>query len=158
MEFLSKQFVGTRDEKFAQIVRYLDQNLDDCLQRQEEIKSGSEYIIIDFGNIHDAIAKLRSKLKDFTVIGFADKLYNGPGVNPPEKDITIRRAVQASKNAADVHIIWTVFEIFSQKENAIVHIITKDKGFLELGEIAKYTSHTVKFYNSTDVFISTKWP
>lgn len=151
MDFLAS-FSGTRNDIFAKAVRYIDENLDETLEkfRRNDV-SKNKFIFVDLGNIHDAFPKINTFKETHTIRGFADKLYNGPGVNPPgPSHISIVKAKNSSRNAADVHILWNVFEICTTCRNSEIHIITKDKGFYELAEIAKVHSVLVHFHSSTE--------
>ena len=151
METIAKSFSGSRDEVFAKVIRYIDQNLDFWLR---DIPTHTrKYILIDLGNIHDA-HKLSHLLSTYNVVGFADVHYNGPGVHPRQPSpFQIIRARTVCKNAADVHIIWYVYEIIRLNAKSEINIITRDKGFQELIELGRLQSTIIKFHNSSQSFL-----
>ena len=111
-----------------------------------------KYLLIDLGNIHNALQYIDSfdEFDEFDIIAFADYMFNGYGINPP----SIKSAVvvaDRSKNAADVSIIWHVSRICQTNENEI-HIITKDKGFQSLSRLAANEGTCLYFYETFEKF------
>ena len=152
MENFVNSFDGSRDEKFAQIVRYFDLNLDDLLL-SDKCDTHKVSILMDLGNVPN-VKKLQKISEEYNVEAFADEMYNGPGVNPKLcESLLVHHISKGCKNGADTHIIWRVFQL-CQAENQIIHIITKDKGFMQLSEIAKFYSSTVHFHLSVEELLS----
>jgi hypothetical protein len=144
--------VADRHAIFGKIVQYIDNNLDDTLRRIDSVyrshrrwkraRVEQQYVLVDLGNIHNVLQDVDGVL-DWPIYAFADKCFNGYGVNPPCSDkIVVYRAAESTKNAADIHIIWVVSQIcFENKEKCTIHVVTKDKGFLELADLAKRYNH-----------------
>ena len=147
MQNFLKNFHGSRDEKFAKIVRYFDTNLDAMLQ--DESISHNVSILMDLGNVPN-VKKLEKISLQYNVEAFADEMYNGPGVNSKLcETVKIHRISKGCKNAADTHIIWRVFQL-CQRGDQTIHIITRDKGFMQLSEIAKMYNSIVYFHLSVE--------
>ena len=145
---------SSRDELFGKIVSYLDQKLDVTIHNlQSAQKQINKYVLIDLGNIHNLLKNIDGKLP-WNITAFADKCYNGYGVNPiGTPAIKVVRAIETSKNAADIHIIWEVAEIcLYEKSMCEIHVVTKDKGFMELEQLAKSKNHKLTFHLSGEAF------
>lgn len=100
-----------------------------------------EYILVavDLGNVHDAIQPLHVLVEDGQVDevwAFADKAFNGPGVNPPPRisEVKVFVAPDGHRNSADVLMIWRLKELVDSRngQRTRIVIITKDQGFLTL--------------------------
>ncbi len=144
---------NSRDELFGKLVSYIDSKLDLTIHNLcSDEKKIEKYVLIDLGNIHNVLKVIDGRLP-WNIYAFADKCFNGYGVNPQSTPaVKIVRAMASSKNAADIHIIWTAAEI-CQKENLCeIHVITKDRGFMELEELAKSNNHILKFHQSGESF------
>ncbi|MBJ23724.1 MAG: hypothetical protein CMB64_03545 [Euryarchaeota archaeon] len=151
MQNFLKNFDGSRDEKFAKIVRYFDTNLDELLQEETTLHNVS--ILMDLGNVPN-VKKLQKISSRYNVEAFADEMYNGPGVNPKLcETLKIHRISKGCKNAADTHIIWRVFQL-CQNGDQTIHIVTRDKGFMQLSEIAKMYNSVVYFHFSVEELLS----
>ena len=113
----------------------------------------NHYVLIDLGNIHNVLKEIDGVLP-YTIYAFADKCFNGYGVNPrASSNVNLIKAHETTKNAADIHIIWTVSQIcISNKTPCFIHVVTKDKGFLELQELAKSHHHHLYFHTSREKF------
>ena len=146
---------GNRDSTFGKLVQHIDQNLDGCLSRLEKQNTPrNAYVLIDLGNIHNVLQQAEMLSENFTIYAFADRLFNGFGANPKCSDkVRFIRAQQSTKNAADIQICWVVAQIcIANTTKCIIHILTKDKGFLELGQLAKLYNHELYFHTSRENF------
>lgn len=114
----------------------------------KEEKSSSEpknVIFIDLGNIHDILPKVEPYADDCLIYAFADRGFNGYGVNPPPKNpaIHVLHEKDDHKNAADITMIWTAAELVMNSRNRNLQsksqirfiIFTKDQGFRSLKTI-----------------------
>ena len=116
--------------------------------------NGKLYLFVDLGNIHDVLPMIDNvnTYDRFHVIGFADHHFNGYGVNPVSTKATVIRSGD-TRNAADVSIIWTAAQICSAY-NCEIHIVTKDKGFLELQNLVLSSGSSLRFHNSSNMFFN----
>ena len=145
---------GSREEILGKVVNHIYRDLDCILQKlTSTVTEYKNYALIDLGNIHNVLKEIDGVLP-YTIYAFADKCFNGYGVNPKASTaVTLIRAHENTKNAADIHIIWTVAQIcFSNTEPCNIHVITKDKGFLELQELARTHHHHLYFHISREKF------
>lgn len=115
-------------------------------------RSPVTYVLIDLGNVHDALEPAIGYLEEgviHSVCAYADKQYNGPG-----HDSTYTwTALSTKKNAADVKIVWDIAQFGSRADVPTrVLVVTKDKGFLSLEDVAtRENEHlTVRFVETVD--------
>ena len=111
-----------------------------------------KYIIIDLGNIHDFLPYYDNNniLHEYNVIAFADHHFNGYGINPTCKRKVGLYVSGASKNAADVTMIWFIARM--SIEPCFFYVITKDKGFRELQNLCVENGSECVFYENTKAF------
>lgn len=110
---------------------------------------GTEFIlvVVDLGNVHDALQPLHTMVEDGLVDevwAFADKAFNGVGVNPPPQlqEIKVHIAPDRHRNSADTLLIWKLKEFVDlpASKGAKVIVITKDQGFLTLKTLIDETA------------------
>ena len=115
-----------------------------------------KYIIIDLGNIHDLLPRIDDEIySEFSIICFADRVFNGYGIKPPpkNKDIMIYQSPDEFKNSADIHLVWTVCSICEVSENNTFYVVTKDKGFNSLELLVRKKNSMLKFFKTTPEFM-----
>lgn len=113
------------------------------------------FCFIDLGNIHNLLKEIEGNLDpSFVIYAFADKHFNGYGVNPPASEKTILfQSSDDNKNSADVALMWHVSWIcFSNRQSCEIHVVTKDKGFFSLRQLVLSCGHQLHFHNSKDEF------
>lgn len=121
-------------------------------------------VMVDLGNVHDVLHKMDSYIENHLVqkpvLGFADKQFNGFGVNPvPANDnCVVWQATDTHKNSADVKIVWTVTSLVNkmiETENYYnIIIATKDQGFMSLKTLTEHETggkSCIKFVNNFDM-------
>ena len=146
----------SRDEILGKLISNLGIELDSVLQNIHVHKYDyNNYVLVDLGNIHNLLKEIDNVLP-YTIYAFADKCFNGYGVNPRASNaVRVIRALEGTKNAADIHIIWIVAKIcFTSKVPCNIHVVTKDKGFLELQNLARTFKHHLFFHSSKEEFYS----
>jgi hypothetical protein len=96
-------------------------------------------VVVDLGNVHDALQPLHVMVEDGQVDevwAFADKAFNGVGINPPPQlpEIKVFVAPDRHRNSADTLLIWKLKEFVDlpTSKGAKIIVITKDQGFLTL--------------------------
>ena len=103
-------------------------------------KFTTRFVAIDLGNVHDIMLPLQKYVASGCVVakGFADKEYNGFGVNPKSSIISVHQSQSKWKNSADVALLWHVSQMvqtFSAQDRSLhVIIATRDKGFRSVSE------------------------
>jgi Adenosine deaminase z-alpha domain len=125
-----------------------------CKQTVEEKIAESDnvspknVVFIDLGNVHDILPKMEAYADDCAVYAFADRAFNGYGINPPPKNqnITVLKAKDEHKNSADITMIWKAAELVllhGRKNSPLARvksglrfiIFTRDQGFRTLKAI-----------------------
>ncbi len=143
-----------RDEILGKLISNLGIELDSVLSNIDVKRyEYRDFVLVDLGNIHNLLREIDGILP-YTIYAFADKCFNGYGVNPRASNaVCVIRALQGTKNAADIHIIWTVAKIcFTSTVPCNIHVVTKDKGFLELQQLARTHKHHLFFHASKEEF------
>jgi len=121
---------------------YPVKNTQDMDETDEDEKHVKTVVFVDLGNIHDVLQHLENYADECNVYAFADRAFNGFGVNPSPKNKNIRvcQTKDEHKNAADVEMIWTAAEIVMNTDPKAAYkvrfiIFTKDNGFRSLKTI-----------------------
>jgi len=120
------------------------------------IEGRKTYCFIDLGNIHNVLKDIDGRVGDDVVVyAFADKHFNGYGVNPPCSPNTILiQSNDEAKNSADVNLMWHVSWVcFNNKTPVSIHVVTKDKGFLSLEDLVKSSGHSMYFHTNRSAFL-----
>jgi hypothetical protein len=110
--------------------------------------SPKNVVFIDLGNVHDILPKMEAYADDCAVYAFADRAFNGYGINPPPKShkIAVLKAKDDHKNSADIMMIWKAAELVllhgrkncplpNIKSQLRFIIFTRDQGFRTLKSV-----------------------
>jgi len=106
--------------------------------------------VVDLGNIHDCLRELvfYAAASAVEVHAFADRAFNGFGVNPPVDGefIKVHRATGGERNAADVELVWFLCERLARAPPKLTVVVaTKDQGYLALQELVRRRGHVLHF-------------
>jgi hypothetical protein len=107
-------------------------------------------VVVDLGNCHDCLAKVLPYARDglVEVEAYADRHFNGFGVNPPleEPGVRVIRARTTERNAADVELIWRLaVRLSAEGPRRRVVVCSKDQGFRSLSALAEERGHRLLF-------------
>ena len=80
------------------ILRYVYENTEDIVTSHSIIDVNKKYILVDLGNVHDVLQVFDRRCDDLSIYAFADKCFNGYGVNPPSTRATLIIATASYEN------------------------------------------------------------